>query len=315
LGYDDSVVNIPIIKESFVSVVSILIVGYLFLAVKIVSQADRWVIERLGKYHRTLGAGINFVVPFIDQRRSLFSTQEQIIDVPRQAVITKDNVSIQIDAVVFIRINDAKQATYEIQDLKQAIAQLAQTTLRAEIGRMELDETLSSRADLNAVLLTALDSASSTWGAKVTRVEVADIAVPEAVQTAMELQMEAERRRRATETEAEGDKNALIMQAEGERQQAFKQAEAVERMADAQKYEKEQLAIGEQRAMEVINQAMEANKDAASFLLAKDRIAAFSELAGSDSANKVVVPVETSEMVGSLTAFASLLGQNGSADK
>ncbi|MEA1990234.1 MAG: SPFH domain-containing protein [Pseudomonadota bacterium] len=298
---------------SFVGTISVLIVIYLFLAVKIVSQAELVVIERLGKFYRTLGAGINFIVPFIDQKRSSFSTQEQIIDVPRQAVITKDNVSIQIDAVVFIRINDAKQATYEIQDLKGAIAQLAQTTLRAEIGRMELDETLSSRADLNAVLLTALDLASSTWGAKVTRVEVADIAVPEAVQSAMELQMEAERRRRATETEAEGDKNALILQAEGERQQAFKQAEAVERMADAHKYEKEQLAMGEQKAMELINQAMLENKDAASFLLAKDRIAAFAGLASSDSANKVIVPVETSEMVGSLAAFTSILGQNASA--
>jgi regulator of protease activity HflC (stomatin/prohibitin superfamily) len=289
-----------------------LILIYLFLAVKIVSQAELWVIERLGKYHRTLGAGINFIIPFMDQKRSQFHTQEQIIDVPRQSVITKDNVSIQIDAVVFIRINDAKQATYEIKDLKVAIAQLAQTTLRAEIGRMELDETLSSRADLNAVLLTALDLASSTWGAKVTRVEVADISVPQAVQTAMELQMEAERRRRATETAAEGDKNALILKAEGERQQAFKQAEAVERMADASKYEKEQLAMGEQKAMELINLAMMNNKDAASFLLAKDRIAAFAGLAASDSANKVIVPIETSEMVGSLSAFATLLGQNNS---
>lgn len=127
--------------------------------------------------------------------------------------------------------------------------------------------------------------------------------------------MEAERRRRATETEAEGDKNALIMQAEGERQQAFKQAEAVERMADAQKYEKEQLALGEQKAMEVINQAMASNGSAAEFLLAKDRIAAFSELAGSDSANKIVVPVETSEMVGSLVALTGLLNQNGSSVK
>jgi len=296
----------------FVGTVSLLILIYLFLAVKIVSQAELWVIERLGKYHRTLGAGINFIIPFMDQKRSQFHTQEQIIDVPRQAVITKDNVSIQIDAVVFIRINDAKQATYEIKDLKVAIAQLAQTTLRAEIGRMELDETLSSRADLNAVLLTALDLASSTWGAKVTRVEVADISVPQAVQTAMELQMEAERRRRATETAAEGDKNALILKAEGERQQAFKQAEAVERMADASKYEKEQLAMGEQKAMELINHAMMNNKDAASFLLAKDRIAAFAGLAASDSANKVIVPIETSEMVGSLTAFAALLGQNNS---
>ncbi len=294
----------------FVGAVSAVILVYLLLAVKIVPQAELWVIERLGKYQRTLEGGISFIVPFVDQKRSTFSTQEQIIDVARQAVITKDNVSIHIDAVVFIRINNAQQATYEIQDLKLAIAQLAQTTLRAQIGRMELDETLSSRGDLNAVLLSALDLASGTWGAKVTRVEVADISVPQAVQTAMELQMEAERRRRATETEAEGDKNALILQAEGERQQAFKQAEAIERMADAQRYEKEQLATGDQKAMGLINEAMLENKDAASFLLAKDRIAAFAGLASSDSANKVVVPIETSEMVGSLAAFTTLLGQN-----
>ena len=299
----------------FVMVASGAIVFYFFLAVKVVPETDQWVIERLGKYHRTIEGGLNFIVPFIDSRRTRFTTQEQIIDVARQPVITKDNVSISIDAVVYIRISNARQATYEIEDLKWAIAQLAQTTLRAEIGRMELDETLSSRADLNAALLTSLDLASSTWGAKVTRVEVADISVPAAVQSAMELQMEAERRRRATETEAEGDKNALIAQAEGERQQAFKQAEAVERMADAVRYEKEQHALGEQKAMELINLAMSQNGNAAEFLLAKDRIEAFAGLASSDSANKVIVPVETSEMVGSLTALTSILAQNNLAGK
>lgn len=294
---------------SFAGIFSVVVILYLFLAVKVVPQSDLWVIERLGKYHRTLGGGLSFVIPFVDTQREKFTTQEQIVDVPRQPVITKDNVSINIDAVVFIRINNAKQATYEILDLKSAISQLAQTTLRSEIGRMELDETLSSRADLNAALLASLDLASSTWGAKVTRVEVADISVPQAVQGAMELQMEAERRRRATETEAEGEKNATIMQAEGERQKAFKEAEAVERMADATRYEKEQLAEGEKKAMGLINEAMAQNSNASEFLLAKDRIKAFSGLANSNSANKIVVPVETSEMVGSLSVLTSLLTQ------
>lgn len=296
---------------SFASILIFVVIGYLLLSVKVVPQSDMWVIERLGKYHRTLIGGLNFIVPFVDTQRAQYTNQEQIVDVPRQPVITKDNVSINIDAVVFIRINNAQQATYEILDLKIAVAQLAQTTLRSEIGRMELDETLSSRADLNAALLSALDMASSTWGAKVTRVEVADISVPQAVQSAMELQMEAERRRRATETEAEGEKNATIMQAEGERQKAFKEAEAVERMADATRYEKEQLAEGEKKAMELINLAMSENSNASEFLLAKDRIQAFSGIASSDSANKVVVPVETTEMVGSLSVLTSLLSQQG----
>lgn len=298
----------------FVIATSVVALAYLLLAVKVVQQSDQWVIERLGKYHRTLEGGLNFIIPFIDTIRETYTTQEQIVDIPRQIVITKDNVSINIDAVVFIRINNAAQATYEILNMKQAISQLAQTTLRSEIGRLELDETLSSRADLNAALLGSLDIASSTWGAKVTRVEVADISVPQAVQTAMELQMEAERRRRATETEAEGEKNATIMQAEGERQKAFKQAEAVERMADAIRYEKEQHAIGEQKAMALINQAMAENANAAEFLLAKDRIAAFAGLAKSDSANKIVVPIEAAEMVGSLSLLTSLL-TNGNLPK
>lgn len=298
----------------FVIAASVVALAYLLLAVKVVKQSDQWVIERLGKYHRTLEGGLNFIIPFIDTIRETYTTQEQIVDIPRQIVITKDNVSINIDAVVFIRINNAAQATYEILNMRQAISQLAQTTLRSEIGRLELDETLSSRGDLNAALLGSLDIASSTWGAKVTRVEVADISVPQAVQTAMELQMEAERRRRATETEAEGEKNATIMQAEGERQKAFKQAEAVERMADAIRYEKEQHAIGEQKAMALINQAMAENANAAEFLLAKDRIAAFAGLAKSDSANKIVVPIEAAEMVGSLSLLTSLL-TNGNLPK
>ena len=291
----------------FVIAVLLLVVVYLLLAVKIVPQAEQWVIERLGRYHKTLEGGINFIIPIVDQTRSKFMTQEQLIDVPKQQVITRDNVSIQIDAVVFIRINNARQATYEILDLKNAIGQLAQTTLRSEIGRLELDETLSSRADLNAALLVALDQASGTWGAKVTRVEVSDIIVPENVQKAMELQLEAERKKRAVEIEANGQKNATMAIAEGEKQKAFREAEALERTAEAQRFEKEQLAEGDKKAMEFINLAMSQNAQAAEFLLAKDRISAFSGIAASDSANKVVVPIETSEMVGSLSALAQIL--------
>lgn len=299
--------------DIFVLAVLALVVIYLFMAVKIVPQAEQWVIERLGRYHKTLEGGINFIIPVIDQRRSKFVTQEQLIDVPQQSVITRDNVSILIDAVVFIRVNNAKQATYEILDLKIAIAQLAQTTLRSEIGRMELDETLSSRSDLNAALLAALDQASGTWGAKVTRVEVSDIIVPENVQKAMELQLEAERKKRAVEIEANGQKNATITIAEGEKQKAYREAEALERTAEAQRFEKEQLAEGDKKAMELINLAMAENQTAAEFLLAKERIEAFSGIAASDSANKVVVPVETSEMVGSLTALAQILRDSNKA--
>ena len=291
----------------------ILIVAILFIlykAVKIVPQSELVVIERLGKYHRTLDAGLNFILPFIDQVRSSFTTQEQVIDIPPQRVFTKDNVSITINGLVFLRINDARKATYEIQNLKSAIAQLAQTTLRAEIGKLDLDETLSSREQLNAALLQALDSASANWGAKVTRVEISDISVPEEVKEAMELQLRAERERRATETKAEGEKNATIAEAEGARQKAFKEAEAIERMADAKRYEQIQISEGEQKAMMLINEAMQNNPQAAEFLLAKDRIKALEGIAASDSANKVILPYEASELIGSLSALTSILDKS-----
>lgn len=280
---------------------------YLVAGVKIVPQSSVYVVERLGRYNRTLEGGLNFIIPVIDRVRSDYTTQEQVIDIPPQAVITKDNVSITINGLVFIRISNAKLATYEILDLKGAIAQLAQTTLRAEIGKLDLDDTLSSREKLNGALLLALDTASANWGTKVTRVEISDISVPAAVQHAMELQLKAERERRATETEAEGLKNATIAKAEGDRQKAFKEAEAIERTADARKYEQIQISEGEQRAMQLLNEAMQQNPQAAEFLLAKDRIKALEGIASSDSANKVLLPYEASELIGSLTALKDLI--------
>ena len=284
-----------------------LIVFTLFKGVRIVPQAEIQVIERLGRFHRTLDAGLNFIIPFIDTKRSAFSTQEQVIDIPPQNVITMDNVSITIDGLVFLRVNDAQKATYEILDLKHALAQLAQTTLRSEIGKMDLDQTLSSRDEMNAALLTALDNASGGWGAKVTRVEISDISVPQAVQSAMELQLQAARERRATETRATADKNATIARAEGDRQKAFLEAEAIERTAIALKNEQIELANGQAEAIRVISDSMANNPDAAEFLLAKDRIKAWEGIAASDSQNKVVVPYEATQLIGGLTALQDLV--------
>ena len=280
---------------------------YLLMGIKIVPQAQQWVIERLGSYNRTLEGGLNYIIPIVDSTRAKYQTQEQVIDIPSQRVITRDNVSISIDGLVFIRITNAKQAIYGVLDMRHAISQLAQTTLRSEIGKMDLDDSLSSRDHLNAALLTALDNAAGGWGVKVTRVEISDIDVPSEVKTAMELQLRAERERRATVTKAEGDKNAAIAQAEGERQRAFKEAEAIERTADAKQYEQIQLAEGQKQAMELINLAMENNPQAADFLLAKDRIKAFNDLAKNTSQDKVIVPYEASALVGALSIITENL--------
>jgi len=278
--------------------------------IRIVPQSTANVIERLGKYHKTLEGGFHIIIPIIDSSRNTVTKQEQMIDIPSQSVITKDNVNITVDGLVFIQIENAKLATYGIVDFKSAIGNLATTTLRAEIGKLALDETLSSRGTLNVKILSALDEASQKWGIKTMRVEVRDISVPREIEEAMNLQMKAEREKRAIELTASADKEAVIREAEGVKQKTFLEAEAIERMADATKYEQEQVAEGQKNAMEMINKSMSNNPQAAEFLLAKDRIAAFNELAKNESNDKVIVPYETTELIGSLSILKEFIGGN-----
>ncbi|MDQ7043288.1 MAG: SPFH domain-containing protein [Sulfurimonas sp.] len=275
--------------------------------IRIVSQADMLVVERLGKFHRVLRGGLNFIIPIVDSPVNNLTTKEQLIDIPKQSVITKDNVNISIDGIVFCSVENAKEATYNVVDFKNAISNLAMTTLRSEIGSMELDATLSNRDTLNAKLQMALGAASLNWGVKITRVEISDIAVPKEIEMAMNLQMQAEREKRAKETTAEADKRAQILNAEGFKQEEILRAEAIERMADAKKYEQEKIAEGQKNAMDSINESMKENKEASEFLLAKDRIKAFEKLAESDSANKLILPYNVTEMIGSMSVVGDAL--------
>jgi len=292
-----------------VSIAIIIAVGIIIIkGVVIVPQAHAYVIERLGKYNKTLEGGFHIILPILDNISAKLTKQEQMIDIPSQSVITKDNVNISVDGLIFIQVEDAKQATYGIVNFKNALANLSTTTLRAEIGQLALDETLSSRDTLNRKILTAIDEASSKWGVKTMRVELRDISVPLEIEEAMNLQMKAEREKRAIELTAMADKEAVIREAEGQKQKAILQAEAIERMADASKYEQEKTAEGQQNAMIMINSAMLNNPQAAEFLLAKDRIVAFNELAKNPSKDKVVVPYEVTELIGSLSIFKDIIG-------
>ncbi len=295
-----------------VSAVSIaIIVAVLIIIVKgikIVPQSRAYVIERLGKYNRTIEGGFHVIIPIVDSVAMAVTKQEQIIDIPQQSVITKDNVNISVDGLVFIQVENAKMAAYGVVDFKRAIANLATTSLRAEIGQLALDETLSSRDTLNRSILMALDDASQKWGIKTMRVELRDISVPVEIEEAMNLQMKAEREKRAIELTATANKEATIREAEGQRQKAFLEAEAIERMADASKYEQEKTAEGQAKGMEMINMAMGANPQAAEFLLAKDRVAAFNEMAKNESNDKVIVPYEATEFIGSLSILKDMLG-------
>lgn len=288
----------------------IALVIIIYKGVKIVSQADAWVVERLGKYHKTLEGGFHLIIPVLDSVRAELTKQEQIINIPGQSVITKDNVNISVDGIVFIQVETAKEAVYGVVDYKKAIGNLATTSLRAEIGQLALDETLSSRDTLNKRILIALDDATQKWGVKTMRVELRDISVPQEIEEAMNMQMKAEREKRAIELTAIANKEAVIRNAEGLKQQTVLEAEAIERMADAQKYEQIALAQGQKEAMDMINEAIAKNNSSAEYLLTKDRISAFNELAKSSSKDKVIVPYEATELVGSLSMVSEFFGKN-----
>lgn len=291
----------------FVFLFLVFIGTFLKLGIKIVSQADMFVIERLGKFHNVLGGGFHIIIPFIDRVRAVISVREQMVDIQKQQVITKDNVNINIDGIVYLRVVDAQKATYDVENYKKAISNLAMTTLRGAVGSMNLDDSLSSREQLNATLAEALSDASKNWGLKVMRVEIAEISVPANIEVAMNLQMTAEREKRAIELKAQAEKEALIRNAEALKQEKVLQAEAIERMADAKKYEQIALATAQKEAMDMINESLAKNEKAAEFLLAKDRVAAFNELAKNQSSQKVVVPYETSQIIGSLSLFQEFL--------
>jgi len=297
---------------SIVSIAIIIAIGIIIIkGIVIVPQAHAYVVERLGKYKVTLEGGFHIIIPILDSISSKLTKQEQMINIPEQSVITRDNVNISVDGIVFIQVEDAKKATYGIVDFKYALANLSTTTLRAEIGQLTLDQTLSSRDTLNRKILIAIDEASSKWGVKTMRVELRDISVPMEIEQAMNLEMKAEREKRAIELKAMADKEAVIREAEAIKQSTFLEAEAIERMADASKYEQEKVAEGQQNAMVMINSAMANNSLAAEFLLAKDRVAAFSELAKNESNDKVIVPYETTELIGSLSILKEFLGSKG----
>jgi len=292
-------------QESLVFAGAIIVFALIIISkgVKIVPQSDLYIVERLGKFNKVLHGGFHIIIPIIDKVRATLTSREQLVDIEKQSVITKDNVNISIDGIVFCKVDDAQEATYNVVDFKNAIANLAMTTLRSEIGGMDLDDTLSNRETLNAKLQTELGSAAANWGIKVTRVEISDISVPAEIERAMNMQMEAEREKRAIETKARADKEAVIRKAEGFKQEEILKAEAIERMADAKKYEQEQIAAGQQEAMRLINQAMAQNKDAAEFLLAKDRIVAFKALAESSSNDKMILPYDVAQMIGSTSVL------------
>jgi regulator of protease activity HflC (stomatin/prohibitin superfamily) len=288
-------------------VVALFAIFYVANAIKIITQYQKGLVERFGKYRRLADPGLNFIIPFIEQMRRV-DMREQVVDVPPQEVITKDNVVVTVDAVVYYQATDPVKLKYNVANFILAATKLAQTNLRNVVGDLQLDEALTSREKINTQLRQILDDATDVWGTRVVRVEIQRIEPPPDVTSAMHRQMKAERERRAVVTEAEGQKRSAILRAEGVKQarvlEAEGQAEAIKRVADADKYQKLTVAEGEGQAIERVFRAIHTG-DPTPDLITIRYLDALQGIADG-KATKIFLPVETSGILGSLGAIKEL---------
>ena len=294
---------------AFLIILLVIILIIAFKSIKIVKQAEVYVIERLGKFYKVADAGLTIIIPFFDHVRSVVSLKQQTMDVPPQGVITKDNVTITIDTVVFYQITDPAKAVYEIQSLKKGIEYLAITTIRDIIGKMDLDETFSSRDGINNQLRVVLDEATDRWGCKIDRVEIKDITPPADIRDAMEKQMNAERNKRALILQAEGERQSAITLAEGKKQAAILEAEADResaiRRAAGEAEAIKQVADAKAQEIELVYKAMmKANPDEK--LVQLKSLEALKEVANGE-ANKVFIPFEATSALSSLGAIKEVM--------
>ena len=282
---------------------------FLFSIVKIVPQGREMTVERFGKYTKTLTPGIHILTPFVERIGRRMNMMEQVLDVPSQEVITKDNAMVKVDGIVFIQVMDAARAAYRVDNLPYAIAQLCMTNLRTVVGSMELDEVLSQRDSINTRLLHVIDAATEPWGVKVNRIEIKDLTPPADITNAMARQMKAERERRAVITEADGEKAAAIARAEGAKQAAILEAEGRKEAAFRDAEAREREAEAEARATAMVSEAIaRGDVNAVNYFVAQRYVDAFAELARSPQQRTVIVPAEMGSLVGTIAGLGELVG-------
>ena len=302
--------------EVFVIVLLVLAVIFLMMGITVVRQGYVYTIERFGRFTHAAHPGFNFIVPFVDRVGRKINVMEQVLDIPGQEIITKDNAMVGVDAVVFFQVLDAAKAAYEVSDLYVAIMQITTTNLRTVMGSMDLDETLSKRDDINGRLLAVVDHATSPWGLKITRVEVKDIRPPADISNAMARQMKAEREKRAQILEAEGMRAAEILRAEGEKQGAILQAEGRREAAFRDAEAREREAEAEAKATTMVSDAIATSgTQALNYFIAQKYTEAVSQFATSPNAKTILFPVEATQLIGTLGGIGELAKDALAGDK
>jgi regulator of protease activity HflC (stomatin/prohibitin superfamily) len=288
-------------------VVVIVVVIVVTKLVRIVPQGYEWTVEQFGKYTRTLSPGLHFLIPIMYSIGRKINMMEQVLDVPSQDVITKDNAVVRVDGVVFYQVLDASKAAYEVSNLQQAALALVMTNIRTVLGSMDLDESLSQRDAINAKLLTVVDEATHPWGVKVNRIEIKDIAPPRDLVDSMARQMKAEREKRANILEAEGFRQAAVLKADGEKQSAILAADGKKEAAFREAEARIRLAEAEAQATKLVSEAI-ANGDvnALNYFVANKYVEALKEMANSPNQKMLMLPMEATGILGSLAGIAEL---------
>ena len=300
----------------FVTMLFVFAILMVFMSVKSVPQGMEYTVERFGKYTNTLTPGLNIILPIIDRIGRKLNMMEQVLDVPSQEVITKDNAMVRVDGVIFYQIMDAAKAAYEITYLDMATINLVMTNIRTVMGSMDLDELLSRRDEINARLLSVVDEATSPWGIKVTRIEIKDIAPPKDLVDSMARQMKAEREKRAQILEAEGMRQAEILKAEGLKQGAILDAEGRKEAAFRDAEARERLAEAEAKATTMVSEAIaKGDVQAINYFVAQKYIESLKEVATANNSKLIFMPLEASSVIGALGGIGELakeaLGKKG----